>query len=204
MMKGGFQIIVSIILLGGFFLQSCQEKPIKVEKNIQYVSGADEITYLKLGKEITDTVGKTLKGNLVKAMQERGPVGAVKFCNAQAMGLSSTYAEKYGTELKRVSDKNRNPINAPNEAEKMVLADFRYLLEKGEPLSPRVAIDAEGRKNFYAPILTGGVCLTCHGPVEMMQPELVTLIDSLYPSDLARGYKANELRGIWSIKFKNS
>ena len=51
-------------------MQSCAEKkPEAVKMNVQYVSGADEVTYLKLGKEITDTVGKTLKSNLVKAMQ---------------------------------------------------------------------------------------------------------------------------------------
>jgi hypothetical protein len=37
-----------------------------------------------------------------------------------------------------------------------------------------------------------------------MQPELISVIDSLYPVDKAKGYAVDELRGIWSIKFKNS
>jgi hypothetical protein len=78
------------------------------------------------------------------------------------------------------------------------------MLENGEPLLPKVAIDLDGKKNFYAPIFTGGVCLTCHGNPKNMQPELISVIDSLYPVDKAKGYAVDELRGIWSIKFKNS
>jgi len=198
-------LVVSIALTGAFWLQSCAEKkPEKVVKNVQYVSGADEVTYLRLGKEITDTVGATLKGNLVAAMQDGGPVNAMQFCNMEAMTLTEVYSASYNTDVKRVSDKNRNPKNAASPKELAVLDDFKRMLEAGEPLSPKVVIDTEGKKNYYAPIFTGGVCLTCHGNPKNMQPELVSAIDSLYPNDKAKGYAVDELRGIWSVKFKNS
>ena len=197
--------IATVLIIAVFLMQSCVEKkPTVVNKNVQYVSGADEVTYLKLGKEITDTVGKTLKSNLVQAMENGGPVNALTFCNSQAMELTAIYSDKYNTEVKRVSDKNRNAANAASEVELSVLADFNLALSKGEPASPKVAIDLEGRKNYYAPIFTGGVCLSCHGHEKNLQPEVVSIIDSLYPLDKAKGYTANEIRGIWSIKFKNS
>ena len=199
-------LFVSVTLLTALVgFQSCSEKqPKPIKKNVQYVAGADEVTYIKLGNEIVDTVQATLKGNLVKAMQEGGPVNAVSFCNARAMELTDVYSLKYSTDVKRVSDRNRNGKNAPNQKELEVLEDFRHTLEVGQPLSPKVAIDAEGKKHYYAPIFTGGVCLTCHGDVKNMQPELVHTIDSLYPNDKAKGYVVDELRGIWSIRFKNS
>lgn len=198
-------LIVIVAISGVFWLQSCADKkPEKVVKNVQYVSGADEVTYLRLGKEITDTVGAMLKGNLVAAMQDGGPVNAVQFCNLEAMALTDVYSARYNTDVKRVSDKNRNPKNAPGEKELAVLDDFRRTLESGEPLSPKVVIDTEGKKNYYAPIFTGGVCLACHGNPKNMQPELVSAIDSLYPNDKAKGYAVDELRGVWSVKFKNS
>ncbi len=203
-MKRTFQIIF-VLVAGVFLMQSCAEKkPQTVKKNVQYVSGADEVTYLKLGKEITDTVGKTLKSNLMKAMQNGGPTNAISFCNANAMDITDVYSEKYHTEVKRVSDKNRNPVNAANETELHVLADFTEALENGDPALPKVAIDMDGRKNYYAPIFTGGLCLNCHGDSKNIQPEVLTAIDSLYPNDKARDYSVEELRGIWSIKFKNS
>jgi hypothetical protein len=198
-------LFVIIAISGMFWLQSCADKkPEKVVKNVQYVSGADVVTYLRLGKEITDTVGAMLKGNLVAAMQDGGPVNAMQFCNMEAMTLTDVYSVKYNTVVKRVSDKNRNPENAAREKELAVLDDFKKMLDAGEPLSPKVVIDSEGKKNYYAPIFTGGVCLTCHGNPKNMQPELVSAIDSLYPNDKAKGYAVDELRGIWSVKFKSS
>lgn len=200
-------LIAVAVLSTALWLQGCTDKKPATEavtKNIQYVSGPDEVTYIRIGKEIADTIGNTLKQNLQQAMKEGGPVNAVQFCNMEAMALTNAYSAKYNTEVKRVSDRNRNPKNAANEKELAVLEDFKRTLESGEPLSPKVAIDAEGRKNFYAPIFTGGACLACHGNVGNMQPELVAAIDSLYPNDKAKGYAAEELRGIWSIKFKNS
>ncbi len=186
--------------------QSCADKKPDnvVSKNVQYVSGADEVTYIKLGNEITDTVGTTLKSNLMAAMKNGGPVSAVSFCNMNAMELTKIYSEKYNTEVRRVSDRNRNEANQPDKMEMEVIADFKNSIEQKQPLSPKVAIDAEGRKHYYAPIFTGGPCLSCHGDPKNMQPELLSAIDSLYPSDKARDFKIDELRGIWSIKFKNS
>lgn len=201
-----FLITVFVLSLAVAGLQSCSEKKpaTQVKKNVQYVSGPDEVTYLKIGEEITDSVQGALKANLMKAMQEGGPVNAVKFCNAKAMGLTDMYSEKYNTEVKRVSNKNRNPNNAPNKQEMSVIKDYVQALMEGTPALPKVAIDEEGKKHYYAPIFTGGVCLTCHGNPKNLQPELVTVLDSLYPNDKAKGYAVDELRGIWSIKFKNS
>jgi hypothetical protein len=120
------------------------------------------------------------------------------------MKLTDIYSLRYNTDVRRVSDKNRNPKNSANKTELDIIEDFKAMLENGEPLLPKVAIDLDGKKNFYAPIFTGGACLTCHGNPKNMQPELVSAIDSLYPADKAKGYAVDELRGIWSIKFKNS
>lgn len=200
--------LITVAMLGmAVALHSCADKKPATtvsKKNVQYVSGPDELTYIRMGKEIADTIGSTLKQNLQKAMKEGGPVNAVQFCNLEAMPLTNSYSAKYNTEVKRVSDRNRNPQNAANEKELAVLADYNSQLAAGEPLSPKVAIDADGRKHFYAPIFTGGLCLTCHGNPKSIQPELLTAIDSLYPNDKARNYTVSELRGIWSIKFKNS
>ena len=199
-------VLVTVSMFGALWLlQGCsEEKPKQLKHNVQYVSGPDEVTHIKLGNEIRDTVQAALKAKLVKAMQNGGPANAVQFCNAKALELTDSYNEKYFTEVKRVSDKNRNPNNSPNDKEAGVIEDFKNTLANGQPLSPKIAIDADGRKNYYAPIFTGGVCLTCHGNVKNMQPELITVLDSLYPNDKARGYSVDDLRGIWSIKFKNN
>ncbi len=198
--------VIALSLIAGLLVvQGCAEKkPKPVKKNVQYVSGADEVTYIKLGNEIVDTVQNTLKKHLMAAMKSGGPAQAVSFCNAKAMKLTERYSDKYFTDVKRVSDRNRNPLNEPNEKELMVIEDFKKTLEAGDPISPKIAIDADGKKHYYAPIFTGGACLACHGNPKNMQPELISALDSLYPADKAIDYKVDEIRGIWSVKFKNS
>ena len=127
--------VLSSLVIGIFLMQSCADKkPETVKKNVQYVSGADEVTCLKLGKEIVDSVGASLKQNLLGAMEKGGPQNAISFCNQNAVALTSSYSLKYNTEVKRVSDKNRNPSNAANETELAVLADFNRMLENNKKI----------------------------------------------------------------------
>jgi len=194
-----------LIGLVSVMLHACkEEKKQQVSPNVQYLSGPDAVNYLRLGKEIADSVQARLKTNLTRAMQEGGPVHAVKFCNNRALQLTDSFSKQYLVEVKRTSDRYRNPRNAPDSLEKAVIDDLKKMAETGEPLSPKVSLDEEGRKHFFAPIFTGGLCLTCHGDPKNMQPELVYVLDSLYPNDKARGYAIDELRGIWSITFKSS
>ena len=200
---------ITIVLVASVFVAfvGCSEKKktdAPTKRNVQYVSGPDEVTYLRIGDEIADSVQNELKANLMKAISEGGPAHAVSFCNTRALEITQSFSEKYSTEVKRASDRNRNPKNGANEQEMAVIKDYVQALKDGTPALPKVAIDEEGKKHYYAPIFTGGVCLTCHGNPKNLQPELVSVIDSLYPNDKAKGYAVDELRGIWSIKFNNS
>ncbi len=52
---------------------------------------------------------------------------------------------------------------------------------------------------YYRPLKVGKVCLTCHGPVETLDPELRKTLKELYPEDRATGYRAGDLRGVVSV-----
>ena len=41
-------------------------------------------------------------------------------------------------------------------------------------------------------------CLKCHG--ENLDPETAAILDELYPQDKARGYKAGQVRGAFTLK----
>ena len=43
-------------------------------------------------------------------------------------------------------------------------------------------------------------CLKCHG--ETIEPETAAILDELYPEDKARGYKAGQVRGAFTLKKK--
>jgi hypothetical protein len=47
------------------------------------------------------------------------------------------------------------------------------------------------------------MCLKCHGkPTSDIGIKALKRIKKLYPKDLAIGYSENQIRGIWSITFK--
>ena len=48
-------------------------------------------------------------------------------------------------------------------------------------------------------------CLKCHGKpdIDIAQGTLKK-INQLYPNDLAKGYKLDDLRGLWKIEFDNT
>ncbi len=57
---------------------------------------------------------------------------------------------------------------------------------------------------FYAPIITNTLCLQCHGkPGSDIKPKVLASLKDLYPNDMAKGYDANQVRGLWSIDFKD-
>lgn len=194
--------------MGLVTLVGCSDSPKQandlMEPNVLMQKVEHEASLLQMGKQISDSVGAVLKGNLMQAMGEGGPVHAVEFCNTQAMPLTGSLNNVYGADVKRTSDRLRNPANAPDALEAKVIAAYRAEQAAGTTLQAKVAVDADGRKVFYAPIFTGAPCLICHGNEGNMDQDLRTRLNELYPDDNAKGFNIDELRGIWSITFKNS
>ncbi|PCI32789.1 MAG: hypothetical protein COB60_08780 [Flavobacteriaceae bacterium] len=161
-----------------------------------------QIEYIAKGKEITQKSFKLLSGNLMKQMKQGGPVQAIPFCNVKAIPLTDEIAKQEYVSIKRVSKRFRNEINKPSSIELGVIEDYKVALENGEMLSPVLLSQPTGKPQFYAPILINSKCLVCHGTVGVEVSKATdSLIKSLYPKDLATGYKVGDLRGIWSVQF---
>lgn len=146
---------------------------------------------------------KVLGKNLMGAIQEKGTLHALKFCNEQAYPLTDSMAQKFNATIKRVSDKPRNPNNQADETELEMIAHFKKLLAQDETIVPIVEKE-NGTNHFYYPITTNSMCLQCHGsPNKNIATETLASIQMLYPKDKAVDYDVNEVRGIWSITFDN-
>lgn len=158
--------------------------------------------YLSKGKEITQKSFKLLSGNLMTQMKQGGPKQAIPFCNLQAIPLITSIASQENVHIKRVSKLFRNEANKPNTEELRVINDYETALKNGEKLAPVLLNQPQGEPQFYAPIIINKKCLGCHGMVgEQVSKSTDSLIKTLYPNDLATGYKVGDLRGIWSIQF---
>jgi|UPI000694D4C7 hypothetical protein len=162
----------------------------------------DTAQYKKQGMEIAMGTFKVLSGQLKAAMQEGGVKNAAQYCNTVAYPLVDSLSGQYNAQIRRASNKVRNPKDAPTPREQEILDAYHAQAEAGEQPKPQVRQLASGEIAFYAPIMMQDLCLKCHGKLgETLKAEDYAVIQELYPEDNAIGYEAGDLRGIWSITF---
>jgi cytochrome c553 len=154
------------------------------------------------GQEYALNTKKELGKNLMGTMQKKGTLEAVTFCNKQAYPITDSMAVVQNASIRRVSDKPRNPENQANVKELSIIARFKKAIASNEKYQPVTEIE-NGTVKFYAPITTNSMCLQCHGsPEKDIEPIVLTALTNFYPEDKAIGYDVNEVRGIWSITYK--
>lgn len=142
--------------------------------------------------EAIEDLRSTLQGRLMAAMADGGPPAAVAVCQDEAQALTRSIGETRGLALGRTSHRVRNVVNAPRE----------WAVDVVEAYAGRAAVDVEpqtfdlgGRIGVLKPIGTQPLCVTCHGPAEMVRAAIGDVLASSYPDDRAVGFDAGELRG---------
>lgn len=189
------KIISSALLVFLFISFGCSEKSkTELTENIKS----------SLRKDAKDFM-ESLKSILVKEMQTKGIVSAVSVCSDTAQILTNNYGISKGIYIKRVSFKNRNENDAPNKIETEALKMFEELKQKGE-LKETTEYFKTTEENgatsviYLKPILVQAPCLSCHGSLDQIGPDVKQILQTKYPNDKAIGYQLDDLRGAVSIK----
>lgn len=184
-------ILKTVFLLGFLLFFSC--------KKSTYIplDEAQKSGYLQLGDSIATEMQKVLLQNVSSAIQQGGPEYAVTFCNTQAMPLTDSISKKYDVQISRLSDKNRNPMNALESSRD------RISWEKIKSDKKDFVIQESAEAiYYYKPIAIGmPTCLQCHGGTSDIAQETMDVIKLNYPNDKAVGYQTGDLRGMWKIEF---
>ncbi len=167
------------------------------------VSLVEEMKVRDLGEKYATELLRTLKQNLMKAMNNGGPYNAIEFCSTKAQNLTKMVEEKidHGIKLKRTSFKYRNPLNKPDKYEVEALKIFeKYYKEYGQlrPYYIQKVKEQDGKYyyRYYKPLVVKPLCLICHGEPEKMDRQLYAKIKEKYPEDKAVGYKPGDFRGV--------
>jgi hypothetical protein len=184
-------ITVAFLLV---FIASCTDNKVKLDEN--QVAGMRK-TAMEFMKD--------LKGILISQIQTNGILKAVSVCSDTAQVLTNNFGVQKGVYIKRVSLKNRNLNNAPDDFEKMILNKFAMMQQNnelsGETEYAEIVEEGEFKYLRYVkPILVQAECLNCHGSENEIIPEVKQLISQTYPDDKAIGYKIGDLRGAVSLK----
>jgi len=198
-------LFVSIFAVIVVFI-SCQKFDVKISE-----PSAEETQKIKtIGDTLSAKLLLALKNELSSAIQEKGTVNAIQLCNLKALPITEKIAntDNYTIDIKRTTNKFRNPINKPNEIEKIVLEKYEDLVENDQPI-PEFHIQKikDGNIqyfNYYKPIINSGLCLLCHGDPKTMDESLKEITNRLYPNDLATGYNEGDFRALLRIKIMDS
>ena len=140
-------------------------------------------------------------------MEKGGVKYAAQFCNLVAYPIVDSMSRAHNVRIRRVSDKPRNPKDAMNDDEQKVFALFKAKAQMpNAELKPIVMQHDDGTVGYYAPIkISMPTCLKCHGEVgKDVKAEDYKVLKSLYPNDVAVGYKEGDLRGMFSIRFSKA
>src|SRR5690606_22166510 len=108
-----------------------------------------------------------------------------------------------GVYVRRVSDRVRNPVNAPDPAERRDLERLATLHREGRLPADTAYLDRSGDApalHYLRPIVVAPACLACHGPRQEIAPEVRAILQERYPADAATGYRAGDLRGAVSVR----
>ena len=156
------------------------------------------------GKGVIKALATNLGGELKKAAKAGGLPAAIQVCNTKASPITAQVEADKGWKVSRTSLKLRNASNTPDAWEQAVLEKFAKQAATGANLKKmmfsEVVLDEEGNKTFrmMKAIPVGDNCLACHG--SKIKPEVASKLDMLYPEDNARGFKAGDLRGAFSLQ----
>ncbi|HRR07452.1 MAG TPA: DUF3365 domain-containing protein [Rhodothermales bacterium] len=172
----------------------------KTEAPFPKVSVTHPKTFQQLGDSVTTTTQTALVRTLLKHLEDGGPTKAAVFCTVNAIPITDSLATHFQVQVRRISDKNRNPKNKADENDLAVMEQWSKSLQKGGNAQPLLREDS-GQYLYFKPIFLGmPTCLQCHGnPETDINPEVRALLAEKYPADQATGYKVGDLRGAWKI-----
>ena len=188
---------ISIIIL--FTAFACNQPDATIVQDSIELTNDKKI--IEKGKELTALTFSKLSTVLKSKMKQGGVHEAISYCNISAFSLVDSISKANNVTIKRVSLKYRNPSNQPDSLETVVIKNYQNAIENKLEVKPMVYSDGSSDL-YFAPILTKGMCLSCHGtPGKHISDADYAFIKEKYPNDKAINYKAEELRGIWSIRF---
>ncbi|MCG6141073.1 DUF3365 domain-containing protein [Leptospira mtsangambouensis] len=159
------------------------------------------IDYENIAVAITSEAKTNLVQKLTTAIAEGGTKQAIPFCKMNAIGFTNHLGKKHGVELRRITNKPRNPSNALKAEEKDIFLEIEKL-KTTEGVFPKKTVTSDVFVTVYIPIPVGGLCLQCHGePNQDIKKETLAVLEKEYPGDLAKGYRLGDLRGLFSVRF---
>ncbi len=162
------------------------------------IAPADLQIYEQQAQSLVQQFAGRLKPKLQQGLASGGPVEAIAVCATEAPAIAAELSADSDWQVKRVSSRNRNPAASPDSWEAATIESFEQQLAAGaEPDSlQRGQMTPQGYR-FARAQIAEPMCLMCHG--QNIAEPVAEALARHYPQDQATGYRAGEIRGIFSL-----
>lgn len=162
-----------------------------------------EADIINQGNQATAALFGELSSKLKAAMQSGGTEKSITVCKEMAQPTTRSTSDSFANlKLTRISLKPRNPVNKANSFDQKVLHDWEQQISEGAQLpAALVKLQSDSSAVYYKPIITGEVCLNCHGDPAAFPQAFQAKLNELYPDDQATGYQIGHLRGAFRVEF---
>jgi hypothetical protein len=170
----------------------------------QPAAAEDPAPWVMDSRAAAQALGSRLMGELTAALA-KSPAAAIDVCSERAPRIAAEEAAARGAEIGRTALRFRNPDNAPEAWQRRGLESFATALAAGaDPATLEftevAGTDGTVERRWMKPIMTGPLCLTCHG--ETLAPEVAAAVQARYPDDRATGFAAGDLRGAFYVVWR--
>ncbi len=158
---------------------------------------------LAAARSAADGLGAELRALLMDELRDGGPVAAVAVCARSAQAKTAEYRSRTGVDIRRVSLRHRNAVNAPDDFERGALESFDRLPTEARPKAEHWQVVTEaGRESlrYLRPLVANAMCLSCHGARETLPVGVKAALAKEYPDDRATGVAAGDVRGAISVR----
>ena len=178
------------------------------ETKISNIPASEYSEYWEIGRQVSDVLLKSLQAELTATIKEKGIRSAIEVCSNLAPAITDSIKSQYANieDIRRISYKYRNPVNAPDKLDQKILSDYtRLQISGGNPAQESLnkITDKSGEYfRYYKPLIIKPLCLNCHGAENQIDSEVNYLLKKLYPIDQAKGYANGQFRGLVRVTIR--
>ncbi len=167
----------------------------KAKAKVEAVSEAEAKSVAARAQAVIVPVKTGLRDALMAAVAGGNVAAGIEACKAVAPQIAgAANAGAKGVEVGRTSSLLRNPANAPKPWMLEQIAAFEKMPRQAPGVHRTVRLN-DKLVGYAEPIYIDAPCLKCHGAP--LAPDVEQSIRALYPRDSAKGYKVDQLRGIF-------
>jgi hypothetical protein len=140
---------------------------------------------LEACRRACDSFTQKMSANLHDVILENGIVGAIAVCAERVKTASEEFSKTPGLTIERITLLSLKEQKRLESFEGITLQAMYDSLKTGKEISREVShwagdSDNAGSMVYVTPIMVEPLCLTCHGPAEMVQPDVREIMQTKY------------------------